>query len=76
MRPNLYTEGINIEMLNTDTQPAPFDQNDALFTIDAVIEIGPDTSLTKFKRSMDRLQQKLGVDIEISEHEGVGRRVQ
>ena len=42
-----------------------------LFTIDAVIEIGPDTSLTNFKRSMDKLVQKLGVDIEISDHEQI-----
>mmetsp|Transcript_12088 Transcript_12088/g.19521 ORF Transcript_12088/g.19521 Transcript_12088/m.19521 type:complete len:308 (-) Transcript_12088:44-967(-) len=71
----LSSEGINIEMLNTDTQPAPFDRDDFLFTIDAVIEIGPDTSLSKFKRSMDKLKQKLGVDIEISDHEAVHRHV-
>jgi hypothetical protein len=40
-----------------------------------VVEIHPDTSLTNFKRSMDKLQQKLGVDIEISDHEGIHRHV-
>lgn len=62
-------------MLNTATQPAPFDTDEELFTIDAVIEIGPDTSLANFKRSMDKLQQKLGVDIQISDHEDVRRRI-
>lgn len=62
-------------MLNTSTQPAPFDTDDELFTIDAVIEIGPDTSLANFKRSMDKLQQKLGVDIQISDHEEIRRHV-
>ena len=71
----LSSEGINIEMLNTSTTPAPFDRDEVLFTVDAVIEIGPDTSLTKFKRSMDKLGQKLGVDIEISDHEEIIRHV-
>ena len=64
----LASNGINIEMMNTDTQPSPFG-DDELFTIDAVIEIQPDVSLRAFKRSMDRLKKKLGVDIVISDHE-------
>ena len=64
----LASNGINIEMMNTDTQPSPFG-DDELFTIDAVIEIQPDVSLREFKRSMDRLKKKLGVDIVISDHE-------
>ena len=66
----LASEGINVETLNTDTQPAPFGDED-LFTIDAVIEIGPDTSLVRFKKSIERLEKKLGVDIVVSDHERV-----
>ena len=64
----LGAERINIETLNTDSQRAPFGDDD-LFTMEAVIEIGPDVSLAKFKKTMDRLKRKLGVDIVISEHE-------
>ena len=64
----LGEERINIETLNTDTQRAPFGEDD-LFTMEAVIEIGPDVSLAKFKKTMDRLKRRLGVDIVISEHE-------
>ena len=49
---------------------APFGDED-LFTIDAVIEIGPDTSLVRFKKSIERLEKKLGVDIVVSDHERV-----
>ena len=64
----LGAERINIETLNTDTTRAPFGEDD-LFTMEAVIEIGPDVSLAKFKKTMDRLKRRLGVDIVISEHE-------
>jgi predicted amino acid-binding ACT domain protein len=49
-------------------QRAPFGEDD-LFTMEAVIEIGPDVSLAKLKKTMDRLKRRLGVDIVISEHE-------
>ena len=49
----LGAERINIETLNTDSQRAPFGDDD-LFTMEAVIEIGPDVSLAKFKKTMDR----------------------
>lgn len=65
----LASEGINVELINTDTQHAPFGDDDELFTIDAVIEIPAETSLARFKKSMDRLKNKLGVDIVISDHE-------
>jgi len=64
----LGEERINIETLNTDTQRAPFG-DDELFTMEAVIEIGPDVSLARFKKTMDRLKRRLGVDIVVSEHE-------
>jgi glycine cleavage system regulatory protein len=64
----LGEENINIETLNTDTTHAPFGE-DHLFTMEAVIEIGPNVSLSKFKQTMDKLKRRLGVDIVISEHE-------
>lgn len=64
----LGEEGINIETLNTDSHRAPFGDSE-LFTMEAVIEMGPDVSLNKFKKTMDKLKRRLGVDIIISEHE-------
>ena len=68
MAGSLAQEGINIEAINTDTQKAPFGDDD-LFTVDAVVEIPADADIARFKKSLDRLKQKLGVDIEVSDHE-------
>jgi len=69
----LANRGINIESMNTDTQPAPFG-NEKLFIVDALVRL-PDTceqtSREAFAVSLKTLERDMGLDVEVSDHEQI-----